>query len=208
MVNFNFLLPNSQQIAKSTSYPVSKTTTTTSTLIIRHANLKDIQQMSDILTRSFHPPIGLMYWFYPLLKLGVCEDIRTRLRSSSPHYNCLVATKSGNQLSTAKQEIVGTVEISLRKAYHWYHCKQYIYIANLAVNPNYRRQGIATKLLRKCEQIAYSWGFESIYLHVLDNNNQARKLYFNNHYKIKQIESNLLNWFGNKPQRLLLEKKL
>lgn len=181
---------------------------TNSTLIIRQAKLNEVSEIGEIITQSFHPLVGITSWFHPLLKLGVCEDLRSRLRSPTPDYTCLVAIKLSNQAMLQKQDIVGTVEISMRTGYYWYFRKQYTYIANLAVSEKYRRQGVATQLLRKCEQVAYSWGFGEIYLHVLDSNEQAKQLYFNNDYKIKHAESNLFSWIGNNPSRLLLEKKI
>jgi ribosomal protein S18 acetylase RimI-like enzyme len=179
-----------------------------SELIIRPAQLEDISELGDVVTQSFHADSGLSFWFYPLLKLGVCEDLRTRFRSAMPNYTCLLAIKPANQLTGETEQIVGTVELSVRSACYWYLRKRYPYIANLAVTHNYRRKGVASRLLRKCEQIAYSWGFETIYLHVLENNHRAQKLYFCHGYTINQVESSLSSWLIRTPRRLFLQKSL
>jgi ribosomal protein S18 acetylase RimI-like enzyme len=170
--------------------------------------MDDINELGDILTQSFHNPVGMTFWLYPLLKLGVCEDLRTRFRSSTPNYVCLVAIKPMNKLTGESEKIVGTVELSVRSTYYWHLRKKYTYIANLAVSHSFRRKGVAHQLLLKCEQIANSWGFENINLHVLENNHQAKQLYLKNGYKIHQIESSLSDWLTRSPRRLFLQKSL
>ncbi len=178
-------------------------------IVIRTAILADIQSLAEVLTDSFHPPQGLMGWMYPLFKLGVCEDLRNRLSSSPSQYICLVASRSVSPAARGNEEIVGTVEMSLRSNSYWSTISSRDpYIANLAVKNSYRRQGVARKLLRKCEQIALEWGFSEISLHVLDNNQQAKQLYFTSGYRLTQMESGLSSWLWNNPRRLLLNKRL
>lgn len=177
-------------------------------LVIRHAQMDDINELGDLLTQSFHSPVGIAFWLYPLLKLGVCEDLRTRFRAANPNYICLVAVQSTNPLTGEAAKIVGTVELSVRHTYYWHLQKKYPYIANLAVIHSHRRQGIASKLMLKCEQISYSWGFEDISLHVLESNQKAQKLYLKNGYKINRVDSNLYSWLTRSPKRLLLQKLL
>lgn len=173
---------------------------------IRPAQMEDINQLADLLTHSFHQPLGITFWIYPLLKLGVCEDLRTRFRADNPDYICLVAEKKFTNSTKEKSEIIGTVELSIRTSYSWHLNKKYIYLANLAVKNSCRRQGIAKKLLLKCEQVAYSWGFKDIYLHVLDNNHHAKNLYFKNGYQINQVDSSLYTWLTRRPKRLFVKK--
>ncbi|MGK7877434.1 MAG: GNAT family N-acetyltransferase [Xenococcaceae cyanobacterium] len=178
-----------------------------SQLVIRTAQVKDLKGLAEVLTNSFHPPQGLLYWMYPLLKLGIYEDLRNRLHSCSPHYMCLVASKPVTTIVGEGEEIVGTVEIALRSTCSWPTiCSQYPYISNLAVRNSARRQGIARKLLLKCEQVALDWGFQQLYLHVLENNYQARQLYFTSGYQLHRIESSLSGWLFKRPRRLLLNK--
>jgi ribosomal protein S18 acetylase RimI-like enzyme len=177
-----------------------------SSLIIRKAETKDIKKLAEVLTHSFHPPERLFYWIQPLLKLGISEDLRTRLRGNSPHYRCLVASQLVTTVAENKEEIVGTVEIALRAASILGN--HYPYISNLAVNHAYRRQGIARKLLLKCEQIASAWGFEELSLHVLEDNHQAKQLYLTSGYQIHRIESSWSSVLFKSPRRLFLNKKM
>lgn len=184
----------------------SETNRNSSQLVIRTAQTQDIHSLAEILTHSFYSCQGFLWWMYPLLKLGIYEDLRSRLNSRSPNYICLVAA-----IPTADKidRVVGTVEISLRSPSFWStYDGQYPYISNLAVSNSYRRQGAARKLLLKCEQIALNWGFKEIALHVLENNYQARQLYSSTGYELHRIESSLSNCFWMSPRRLLLNKQM
>ncbi|WP_238544309.1 GNAT family N-acetyltransferase [Gloeocapsa sp. PCC 73106] len=130
------------------------------------------------------------------------EDLRNRLSRSPSDYVCLVATLHD-------ETIVGTVEIALRSTYAFnFMGTKRPYISNLAVRLAYRRQGIARKLLLKCEQIALDWGYEKLSLHVLADNYQAQQLYFSKGYKIEKVDSGMDDWFLNRPKKLLLIKSV
>jgi ribosomal protein S18 acetylase RimI-like enzyme len=182
--------------------------------MLRSARLQDLSRLSTLLTECFHPPVGWMYWANPILKLGIYEDLRSRLQSHSPHYLCLVAvllpstreTKSLGQFSQYPAELAGTIELTLRSS--GLFGSQYPYIANLAVSPPYRRRGIARQLLKTCEPTAKKWGFREIYLHVLENNVNAIALYDACGYQLHHTEANLGNWLWQRPRRLLLRKVL
>jgi ribosomal protein S18 acetylase RimI-like enzyme len=171
-------------------------------VIIRPAEIKDIQGVVEVLTTSFYPPTGLLFWFYPLFKLGIYEDLRSRLGVNRPYYVCLVATLANDQ-------VIATVEVALRPASGFSLLgAKYPYISNLAVIPAYRRQGVARKLLIRCEQIAWEWGYQQLSLHVLADNYQAQQLYLAKGYLVEKVDSGLEDWFFNRPQKLLMVKSL
>jgi len=177
--------------------------------MIRAAQAKDVSYLADILTDSFHPPEGFKRWAYPLLRLGIYEDLRSRLRSTSPHYLCLVAVVSNPAQAGHPDFVAGTVEMTLRSPLSWPRRSfQYPYISNLAVHSAYRRQGVAQQLLLTCERTALDWGFPEIYLHVLENNYQARKLYLKRGYRLDQVEPSWSYWLLKQPRRLFLHKHL
>lgn len=150
-----------------------------------------------------------MGWLYPILRLGIYEDLHSRLRSDSPYYFCLVAMAAASKVNSYPEEIVGTVEIALRSPSYWHKDNyQYPYISNLAVSKIWRRHGLAQKLLLGCEEAAREWGFRHIYLHVLENNNQARKLYLKAGYTIHKVEPNYSFFWLGTPKRLFLQKQL
>jgi len=168
-------------------------------LHVRPACADDLSGVAAILADSFHSPQGMFGWAYPLLRLGIYEDLRNRLRSASPQHVCLIATVDG--------ELAGTVEIGLRSSQPW-HKSSCAYLSNLAVHPERRRQGVAGQLLLNCEQAVLSWGFQDLYLHVLENNYQARQLYCKLGYRLHSLDFNWSAWLLGRPRQLLLHKHL
>ncbi len=201
--------------------------------LIKTAQLQDLHDLSEILTLSFHRPEGLMKWLIPVMRLGIYEDLRQRLTSKTAHYTCLVAVQSdksegdaalhmtsgqmGSQSeslhsntlhSNTLGEPIGTVEVSVRQRSLWQSSSKYVYLSNLAVREDCRRQGIAYHLLQGCEQIAQQWGFGDIYLHVLDNNINANNLYQKLDYQVEQVEGDLFALMFNRPRQVLLRKRI
>ncbi|MGF1588279.1 MAG: GNAT family N-acetyltransferase [Pleurocapsa sp.] len=184
-------------------------------LTIQPAAIENTKAISAILAQSFYNFPHFASWIYPFLQFTINEDLRYRLRSHSPVYRCLVAKlpSSNHQNCQVRAEdsnlsIVGTVEIALRSPSLWSNNVQYPYISNLAVNQDFRRRGIGSQLLTKCEQIALDWGYQETRLHVLDSNDSAKQLYCHHGYQISHIEANWGNlWFDYSP-RLLLKKQI
>lgn len=176
---------------------------------IRVAQVRDLTTLAEILTDSFHSRTGFMRWAYPMLRLGIYEDLRNRLRSNSPHYVCLVAVTNTSTVKDAGEVVAGTVELALRSPPSWQPCaSQYPYISNLAVRKSCRRQGVARQLLLACERTSLEWGFQDLYLHVLENNYQARQLYLKTGYQLHQVEPSYGAWLFGCPKRLFLHKNL
>lgn len=173
-------------------------------VVVRTAQISDIKGLADVLIGSFYPPHQWFSWLQPLFRLGIYEDLRTRFRSSSPYYCCLVAMVSLQTSTDPQESIVGTVEVTLRPEFN----SQSLYISNLAVSHSYRRQGVAKHLLLKCEQIALEWGYQSLSLHVLEDNYPAKKLYLSSGYQLQGHEHTWQSWLFKSPRRLFLQKML
>jgi ribosomal protein S18 acetylase RimI-like enzyme len=182
--------------------------TSASHFTIRTAQSRDVATLAEILTDSFHPPTGFMRWAAPILRLGIYEDLRNRLRSPAPHYACFVAVASVPKPTGCFEELVGTVEVALRSSSWQPRASQYPYISNLAVSQSCRRQGVARQLLVACERASLEWGYSDLYLHVLDNNHQARQLYLKAGYELHQAESSYTTLLFGRPKRLFLHKHL
>lgn len=183
-------------------------------LAIRPAQARDLVSLTELLLTSFHARTIPLCWIYPLLRLGVYEDLRSRLRTISSDYICLVAVDSRpptnwDQAQETDEVVMGTVEVALRCAYPWQPREfQHLYVSSLAVDANCRRQGIAQRLLRACEQIAIDRTFQDLYLHVMENNDQARRLYFKAGYRLRKVEVDWTTVLLGRPRKLLLHKHL
>ncbi len=173
------------------------------TFAIHTAETQHITGLTEILVSSFYSFPEVFNWMYPLFKLIITEDLRYRLSYHPPLYCCLVALTKSNTDS----EIIGTVEIALNSSF-WSAKPQYPYISNLAVKDSYRRQGVGRKLLEKCEQIAWNWGYRETRLHVLHKNISAQQLYVSSGYQVLGIESSWSGFWFQDSRRLLLGKKL
>ncbi|NEQ36985.1 MAG: GNAT family N-acetyltransferase [Okeania sp. SIO3I5] len=188
---------------------------------IRIAKPQDLKSISEILTNSFHSREGIMSYVYPFLRLSIYEDLRNRIRSKGEHYLCIIAmvikdSKSTENLSTIEgQDLVGTVEISVRSLQQngllflnpWQLDNfEYAYLSNLAVDADYRRLGIAQQLLNFCEHRVLEWGFGDLYLHVLENNYSARRLYHKAGYRLQEVEWTFGSLLFGQPRKLLLRK--
>lgn len=175
---------------------------------IRAAQIEDASELTDILADSFHSPEGLLGWTYPFLKIGIHEDLRNRLRTTTPHHICLIAAEcSATTANHNSDRLAAIVELSLRPK-NPFTSERFLYISNLAVYRHYRRRGVAQQLLLKCEEIALSWKFQDLYLHVLENNYQARQLYCKLGYQLHQVDFNWGTWFLGRPRQILLHKHL
>jgi Acetyltransferases len=177
-------------------------------LQIRPATFEDVTGLTDVLADSFHSREGILGWIYPILRWGIYDDLRYRLLVNSDQYLCLSAVVS--EVGCSQEYILGTIEIGLRSRYPWQLSltSRYLYISNLAVHSQYRKRGIAQKLLATCEQTAHQWGFSNIYLHVLENNHQARGLYYKMGYRLIEIDSGWDSGFLGQPRRLFLQKPI
>lgn len=174
---------------------------------VRTAKPKDIRPISDILADSFHSRQGLQSWTHPFMRLGIYEDLRTRIRSGEKHYVCLVAFDSAGG---EEELLAGTVEMGVRSlAPSWLvENFEYAYLSNLAVSANYRRQGIAEQLLSACEEIAIEWEFNDLYLHVLENNYPAKSLYQKAGYRLRDTEWTWGSLLFGQPRKLFMRKGL
>jgi ribosomal protein S18 acetylase RimI-like enzyme len=163
--------------------------------------LEDVADVANLIGDSFG--IGAAYgrWLRPLFKMGIREDLRSRWQDrESENSVCWVATR------VKYPEIVGTIEVSNRSTPNTDPSKRYAYIANLAVDQEFRCLGIGKQLIGQCEEIAKQWGF--IYLHVMAENQAAIHLYHKLGFEVigRDQTWHFLPW--KRAHRLFLRKPL
>jgi ribosomal protein S18 acetylase RimI-like enzyme len=172
--------------------------------VIKAVQPDELGQVSAIITESFHPSGDWSSWFSPLLRLAIQQDLRMRAQDHSSHSICMVGvTPSG---TNTEQPIVGVIEVALRCLDVWQDSR-FAYVSNLAVLPDYRRQGLGEQLLLACEQQVTVWGLHELYLHVLENNQSARQLYSKLGYRLHTADMFYLGMLLGQPRRLLLHKQ-
>jgi GNAT superfamily N-acetyltransferase len=178
-------------------------------ITVRGARQNDLSDLVEIISSSFHPRKGAMRWLFPLLRMGIYEDLRYRLKSPSSNSICLVAIVSKHRDAGGVSSLAGTIEIAFYSTYPLQiRYSYYPYLSNLAVHIEHRRQGIARKLLAACEEIVKERGFQDLYLHVLEENYQARQLYVKAGYRVKYADPYWFCLLFQRPRRLLLHKRL
>ncbi len=183
--------------------------TPATSVVVRLAEARDVKELAQLLTISFYSSEGVMQWLLPLMCMGIAEDVRSRLRSPNPHYACFVAVQAASLSPRTAPEIVGTIEMTVRADSPWqFRQGQHVYLSNVAVREDHRRRGIAQQMLAACEQKALEWGFRDLYLHVLENNQRARRLYFRAGYRLRRVEFSITALLLGRPQRYLLHKRL
>ncbi|PZO54786.1 MAG: GNAT family N-acetyltransferase [Phormidesmis priestleyi] len=179
---------------------------------VRSAQPKDLLAIVHVLLASFYTPILTIQppaqWLYWLMRIGIQEDIKTRLKLPVSQYACLVATQVHPDSALAGA-VIGTAEISQRPCERWQlFPPKRAYLSNLAIKPEYRRQGAAQQLLKTCDSIALGWGFHRIYLHVMADNLAAQALYAQAGYELYEVSNPVLSGLRIRPQRLLLMKQI
>ncbi|MHC5611639.1 MAG: GNAT family N-acetyltransferase [Nostoc sp.] len=173
---------------------------------IRTAIPADLLDVAQIIAESFHSQKGMWGWAFPLLRLGIYEDLRHRMTSPPPRHICLVAFEA---TTGAAHNLVGSVELGVRYSDSWSQLGMgFPYLSNLAVHPKYRRHGVASGLLSSCEKVSREWGFQDLYLHVLENNHQARQLYFKAGYRVHKVELNWNTFLLGRSSQMFLYKHL
>jgi len=171
--------------------------------LIRPASPQDVTQLTHLLATSFYADCGWKRLVFPVLKLGIQEDLKQRLTYTKPNYACLAA------YSAAEGIVAGTVEISQRQSWPWQGLpSSYGYLSNLAVDRTFRRQGIAKAMLAHCERLAQHWSVADLYLHVMEDNLQARRLYQLAGFRLCRVEESPATWFGLQARRMLLHKAI
>jgi ribosomal protein S18 acetylase RimI-like enzyme len=99
---------------------------------------------------------------------------------SRPWFDALLAQPDATlQVAVVSGAVVGVIllieSVSVDAAFQ--RPRRYLEVDELAVLPQYRRQGIGRRLMETVEQIAAARGIDTIELHVWEANSQALAFY-------------------------------
>ncbi|XP_024387789.1 GCN5-related N-acetyltransferase 7, chloroplastic isoform X2 [Physcomitrium patens] len=81
------------------------------------------------------------------------------------------------------------------------------YISNVCVAPSLRQRGVGKALLQQAQNVAHSWGINSLYVHVVPTNEAAVKLYNKGGFTFEKEDVSVTSRPGQ-PMRLLLVKTI
>lgn len=79
------------------------------------------------------------------------------------------------------------------------------FLCNIAVDPSFRRQGIARHMLTACETLARSRGFRQLFLHIRLGDGPARSLYESSGFHELDADSWLVKVRGLTPRALMVK---
>ena len=129
-------------------------------LTIRNCKYADLNAVADIIVESFYEEKMKSSPFSAILKFGELNRLQQNFPyNDSERHVMLVATISdskdlhnGNQ---DYQKIVGFVDVDARPSTRRIDPPR-PYLSDLAVHPEFRRRGIAKRLIQTCEQLVQS----------------------------------------------------
>jgi len=175
---------------------------------LRTLKPQDLCEVAALLSRCFYTQEGWQSWFNPIMQMGIFHDLQSRYSVRLMPFTSLIGAQVV-QDSSAESELVGTVEVSLKSLSPWLPFSPSVpYISNLAVASQCRCQGVGKQLLFACEEMVRQWGHHHLYLHVMDDNTPARRLYAKAGYQLVDSPTTWPNIFFTSPKRLLLYKRL
>ncbi|KAJ4966838.1 hypothetical protein NE237_018687 [Protea cynaroides] len=175
----------------------------------------EMRRVAQLQAEAFYVPVVLFNdLFFEFFKAEVLSGLVYKLRNSPPdRYACLVA-KPADALNTkpeSPQGLVGVVDITVLRdeavLRHLEGSEEYLYISGIAVSKDFRRQKVATVLLKACDMLSLLWGFEYLALRAYEDDFAACKLYSNAGYRVVSGDSPLItSWIGRKRRILMIKR--
>ncbi|KAK7812465.1 hypothetical protein CFP56_007699 [Quercus suber] len=115
--------------------------------------------------------------------------------------------------SDSQKQVVGIVDVTVLrdKSVLQYlpaaEVEEYLYVSGIAVLKSFRRQKIATLLLKACDVLSVMWGFEYLALRAYEDDFGARKLYTNAGYRVVSGDPQwMTTWIGRKRRVLMIKR--
>lgn len=165
-------------------------------------NIKEIENFEDFSS------VFKVFEKFPFFEKWTLNQIRSEFD---------ISTKNGKVLGYYQNNIcIGFISMRQHQPnehpIHFGHEAKVIYISDIAVLPNYRRQGIASLLLHYALQIAISKNYEIAYLRINDDNpmgdNIAKRQGFRRDYEFCEIVEQPNTSCFESDFRIFMSKKL
>ncbi|XP_068648351.1 GCN5-related N-acetyltransferase 10, chloroplastic [Aristolochia californica] len=177
-------------------------------------NDSEMSQVADVQAEAFHTPMPFFDdLFFQFFKAEVLAALIYRLRNSPPdRYACLVAEPNcaSDSLNGSKGKVVGVVNVTVMRdedvLSHIDHVEEYLYVSGIAVLQEFRRQKVATVLLKACDLLSLLWGYKYLVLWAYEDDLGARTLYSSAGYSVVSGDPHwMTTWIGRK-RRVLMVK--
>ncbi|KAI3872202.1 hypothetical protein MKW98_011694 [Papaver atlanticum] len=178
-------------------------------------NEDEMREVAQVQAEAFHVPVAFFDdVFFEFFKAEVLSGLLYKLRNSPPdRYACLVAKTadtSSDTLSLSAQGLVGVVDVTVLNnkdvVQHLDGAEEYLYVSGIAVFNKFRRQKVATALLKACDVLLNIWGFRYLALRAYEDDSAACRLYTNAGYKIISKDPLWTTWIGRKRRVLMIKR--
>ncbi|OVA03654.1 GNAT domain [Macleaya cordata] len=178
---------------------------------------EEMREVVQVQAEAFHVPMALFNdLFFEFFKAEVLSGLLYKIRNSPPdRYACLVAKPTDASdafpLAPGRRGLVGVVDVTVLRneevLQHLEGAEEYLYVSGIAVFKEFRRQKVATVLLKACDLLSQLWGFEYLALRVYDDDSAARKLYTNAGYRVVSKDPVwMTTWIGRKRRVLMIKR--
>ena len=136
---------------------------------IRRGLFKDLRCVADLMMDAFYSEKSIMYHYHRMLELDRVQN--NFPYDSSKHEYYVACSPDG--------KVIGFVDIDARPSPRK-DAPPRPYLSDLAVSSEWRRKGIASRLVEQCEARARSMGKSKMYLRVEQSNDAALNMYCEN----------------------------
>lgn len=136
---------------------------------IRRGTFRDLRGVADIMMDCFYEESSLMYHYHRMLEL---DRVQNNFPYDSSRHDYFVAC-------CPEGTIIGFVDIDARPSARK-DAPPRPYLSDLAVSSKWRRRGIASRLVERCEAKAREMGKSKMYMRVEGSNVAALRMYCDN----------------------------
>ena len=136
---------------------------------IRRGTFRDLRGVADIMMDCFYEESSLMYHYHRMLEL---DRVQNNFPYDSSRHDYFVAC-------CPEGTIIGFVDIDARSSARK-DAPPRPYLSDLAVSSKWRRKGIASRLVERCEAKAREMGKSKMYMRVEGSNVAALRMYCDN----------------------------